>query len=160
MEKIIILFFIGLISVSGCSKQQNKYAADMRSVYGKWTAISKACVPGSILNISEGKLEYITEGYTEDFIVVDNNNFYPEPFSSMPKDSVRHILKILNSKYSSPGMTAYISLTAYTEKYPYTGAESVKLVVMDKDFKDDSEYFKARKANSDIFGWGACVYSK
>ena len=66
MKKIIILFFIGLICVSGCSKQQNKYAADMRSVYGKWTAISKACVPGSTLNISEGKLEYISEGNTED----------------------------------------------------------------------------------------------
>ncbi len=157
---LIVLFLISMLGASACTKQPNKSAASMQSTHGKWTAISKACVPGSVLIISDGKLEYPSEGYAEKFIFVDASNLYPEAFADMPSDSTRYIVKLLNSKDASPGMTSYVSLTVYHESGASAGSEATSLVVMEKDFKDDDMYFQAKKAGKDIFGWNACVYEK
>ncbi len=157
---LVVLVLISLFGTSACTKQLNKSAANMQSTYGKWTAISRACVPGSALIISDGKMEYPSWGYAENFIIVDANNLYPKAFADMPADSMRYIVKLLNSKNARPGMTSYVSLTVYHETGTSTGSQVTNLVVMDKDFKDDGEYFQAKKAGKDIFGWNACVYEK
>jgi hypothetical protein len=159
MKKMIILVFLGLITVYSCSKQY-KYSASMSRVYGKWTAISKACVPGSVINLSKGTLTYVSDGYMEYFVVIDENDAYPEPFAGMPEDSVRYILRLLNPHYPSTDKNTYMALSTYVEREPYTSVESEKLAVMWKDFENDSRYFEARKANKDVFGWSACVYTK
>lgn len=157
---LIVLFLISLLGAAACTKHSNKSAANIQSTYGKWTAISKACVPGSVLIISDGKMEYPSEGYAESFILVDANNLYPEAFADMPADSMRYIVKLLNSKNARPGMTPYVSLSVYHATGASAGSEAKYLVVMDKDFKDDGMYFQAKKAGKDIFGWSACVYEK
>jgi len=157
---LIVLFFISLLGAFACTKQSNKSAFNMQGTYGKWTAISKACVPGSALIISDGKMEYPSEGDAETFTLVDANNLYPEAFADMPADSMRYVVKLLNSKNARSGMTPYVSLTVYHESGASACAEATYLVVMDKDFKDDGMYFQAKKAGKDIFGWNACVYEK
>ena len=128
------------------------------SYIGEWKAYSRACVPGSVLKITDKKLQWVTQKHTDTYEYFENSEFFP--VQNVPENTTRHTLKIVHGRDILPGRSNFISLAIHTEigEFRLFKKDQILLSVWWHDYGNDNEYFVYKRKKESNASW--CLFTK